>query len=174
MSRRRLLETRSTELAQNQLGLLVTTTPSARSSSNRRPDTPRRTRTLNEGWDPYGRLIQIVGTGTPGGAGGTVYGMYYEDAPQGRREARQGQTRGLGHLQHDGRHAPDSLPPRQRPDPRPRAVRAGRGRNPIGGVFTPGDFAPDLNERGYKETVRMNPGEVTRVIMKFDLPPTRS
>ena len=30
--------------------------------------------------------------------------------------------------------------------------------------------APDLNELGWKETVRMNPGEVTRVIMKFDLP----
>ncbi len=30
--------------------------------------------------------------------------------------------------------------------------------------------APDLNELGYKETVRMNPGEVTTVIMKFDLP----
>jgi spore coat protein A len=29
---------------------------------------------------------------------------------------------------------------------------------------------PDNNERGYKETVRMNPGEVIRVIMKFDLP----
>jgi FtsP/CotA-like multicopper oxidase with cupredoxin domain len=32
--------------------------------------------------------------------------------------------------------------------------------------FTP----PDPNYRGWKETVRMNPGEVTRVIMKFDLP----
>ena len=32
-------------------------------------------------------------------------------------------------------------------------------------------MAPDLNELGWKETVRMNPGEVTRVIMKFDLPP---
>jgi spore coat protein A len=29
---------------------------------------------------------------------------------------------------------------------------------------------PDLNERGWKETVRMNPGEVTRVVMRFDLP----
>jgi spore coat protein A len=29
---------------------------------------------------------------------------------------------------------------------------------------------PDANEMGWKETVRMNPGEVTRVIMKFDLP----
>jgi spore coat protein A len=29
---------------------------------------------------------------------------------------------------------------------------------------------PDFNELGWKETVRMNPGEVTRVLMKFDLP----
>ncbi len=31
-------------------------------------------------------------------------------------------------------------------------------------------IAPDPNELGWKETVRMNPGEVTRVLMKFDLP----
>ncbi|HUM10400.1 MAG TPA: multicopper oxidase domain-containing protein [Myxococcaceae bacterium] len=30
--------------------------------------------------------------------------------------------------------------------------------------------APDANELGFKETVRMNPGECTTVIMKFDLP----
>jgi spore coat protein A len=30
--------------------------------------------------------------------------------------------------------------------------------------------APDANELGWKETVRMNPGEVINVIMKFDLP----
>ena len=29
---------------------------------------------------------------------------------------------------------------------------------------------PDGNERGWKETVRMNPGEYTDVIMRFDLP----
>jgi FtsP/CotA-like multicopper oxidase with cupredoxin domain len=29
---------------------------------------------------------------------------------------------------------------------------------------------PDANEFGWKETVRMNPSEVTRVIMKFNLP----
>jgi spore coat protein A len=29
---------------------------------------------------------------------------------------------------------------------------------------------PDANELGWKETVRMNPGEVTTVIMKFTLP----
>jgi spore coat protein A len=39
-------------------------------------------------------------------------------------------------------------------------------------TFTPTSAfeAPDPNYRGWKETVRMNPGEVTRVIMKFDLP----
>jgi spore coat protein A, manganese oxidase len=30
--------------------------------------------------------------------------------------------------------------------------------------------APGPDERGWKETVRMNPGEVTTVIMKFNLP----
>ena len=29
---------------------------------------------------------------------------------------------------------------------------------------------PDPNERGYKETLRMNPGEVTTVAMRFDKP----
>src|SRR5512135_2430365 len=29
---------------------------------------------------------------------------------------------------------------------------------------------PDKTELGWKETVKMNPGEVTTVIMKFDLP----
>lgn len=37
---------------------------------------------------------------------------------------------------------------------------------PIPGTARP----PDPNERGWKETVRMNPGEVITVIMKFDLP----
>jgi spore coat protein A len=36
-------------------------------------------------------------------------------------------------------------------------------------VFTGPARVPDANEKGWKETVRMNPGEVTRVIMKFDL-----
>ena len=36
--------------------------------------------------------------------------------------------------------------------------------------YTGAAVAPDDNELGWKETVRMNPGEVTRVCMKFDLP----
>ena len=30
---------------------------------------------------------------------------------------------------------------------------------------------PDATELGWKETVRMNPGEVTTVVMKFKVPP---
>ena len=40
------------------------------------------------------------------------------------------------------------------------------GGGPVGNKFNP----PDTNEWGWKDTVRMNPSEVTRVIMKFVLP----
>ena len=36
--------------------------------------------------------------------------------------------------------------------------------------YTGPPIAPDANELGWKETVRMNPGEVTTVIMQFNLP----
>jgi spore coat protein A len=39
----------------------------------------------------------------------------------------------------------------------------GTGVGPISG--------PEPGEMGYKETVRMNPGEITTIDMKFDLPP---
>ena len=46
------------------------------------------------------------------------------------------------------------------------------GRAPFTTIGTPdGDFVPpNDNYRGWKETVRMNPGHVTRVIMQFTLP----
>ncbi len=36
--------------------------------------------------------------------------------------------------------------------------------------FTGPAVAPDANELGWKDTVRMYPGTATRVIMKFDVP----
>jgi spore coat protein A len=47
-----------------------------------------------------------------------------------------------------------------------RATYNSVGGGPVGNKFNP----PDPNEHGWKDTVRMNPGEVTRVIMKFVLP----
>jgi spore coat protein A len=42
----------------------------------------------------------------------------------------------------------------------------------LGGVptYIGDEIAPDLNELGWKETIRMYPGQVTRIIMKFELP----
>ncbi|SHF18755.1 Multicopper oxidase [Caldanaerobius fijiensis DSM 17918] len=34
-------------------------------------------------------------------------------------------------------------------------------------VFTGPRVKPDLNERGWKDTVRANPGEITRIIARF-------
>jgi len=42
--------------------------------------------------------------------------------------------------------------------------------DPTGFVLVAGPMPPEANEIGWKETVRMNPGEITTVIMKFDLP----
>ncbi len=43
--------------------------------------------------------------------------------------------------------------------------------DPGGGIKTVGSpTPPDANEAGWKETVRCNPGEITTVAMKFDLP----
>lgn len=39
-------------------------------------------------------------------------------------------------------------------------------------TFTGPERRPDLNEAGWKEAVRMDPGECTTVIMKFELPTT--
>jgi spore coat protein A len=163
-----LLAALTTELAQSQLGLLVDdatigTVFEAPSFYT------RRTRTLNEGWDPYGRLVQILGTGFPSGKDGTVYGMHYTDGLRQDERHFKGRpevwdiynTTGDTHPIHFHLVNVQIL------------GRAPFVQNPDGTVvFTPGAFVPpDANERGFRETVRMNPGEVTRVVMKFDLPP---
>jgi spore coat protein A len=120
-------------------------------------------KTLNEDFDSYGRLIQRVGTGAK--LYSDSFGRNYVDAPT--EVVYKGETQlwdiynttGDTHPMHfhlvnvqvigrdlystvgDHADSPDS-------------------------VFAP----PDPNEMGWKETVRMNPGTVTRVVMKFDLP----
>jgi spore coat protein A len=42
--------------------------------------------------------------------------------------------------------------------------------NPSKWSYSGPPTAPDVNEIGWKETLRMKPGEVTTVIMQFDLP----
>jgi len=167
-----LLAALEAELGQNQLGLLVDDVTIG-SVFDAPLGYTARTRTLNEGWDPYGRLIQIVGTGTPGGAGGTVYGMYYEDGLKEEERHAKGRPEVWDIYNTTGDTHPIHfhLVNVQILGRAPFAQDADG--NPVGGVFTPsGAFLPpDDNEHGFKETVRMNPGEVTRVVMKFDLPP---
>jgi spore coat protein A len=122
-------------------------------------------KTLNEDFDEYGRLIQRVGTDRA--LYGDSYGRNYMD--EASEVYDQGDTvvwdvyntTGDTHPMHFhlvnvqvlGRATfDDSIPNILSFQP--------------SSYFTP----PDPNYRGWKETVRMNPGEVTRIIMKFDLP----
>jgi len=128
-----------------------------------------RTLTLNEGFDEYGRLAQFLGpdTAAPGAAPG-FYGRTYmdpvtEEVINGSVEVWQ-----IVNLTADSHPIHFHLSNVQI------LYRQTINTKLLGGTFTispwKGPIAPDLNELGYKETVRMNPGEVTVVIMKFDLP----
>jgi len=133
-------------------------------------------KTLNEDFDDFGRLLQRGGTDTTSlnNQGLPTFGRDYVSAVTENPSAGETQawdiynTTGDTHPWHFhlvnvqivGRGlyntTPDGLP--------------------VFGSFTdlrgnPGRLTPpDPNETGWKETVRMNPGEVTRVIMRFDLP----
>ena len=56
------------------------------------------------------------------------------------------------------------------------AAAPGAGPNGVPGGFDPTPFAtgpmlpPDPTERGFKDTVKVNPGSFTRIRAKFDLP----
>jgi spore coat protein A len=127
--------------------------------------------TLSEGVDPYGRLIALLGTGTVTDTDRTVYGMHYLDALQPDEQHQRGEyevwdiynTTGDTHPIHFHLFNVQIL---------------GRARFQYDSDGVGVDFGqvliwvpPDDNERGFKETVRMDPGQVTRVVMKFDLPP---
>jgi spore coat protein A, manganese oxidase len=121
-------------------------------------------KTLNEDYDEYGRLIQRMGTDR---VYGDSYGRGYMDDPT--EIYSDGQTviwdiyntTGDTHPMHFhlvnvqvvGRATfDDSIP------------------NIVEFVPTSPWIPPDPNYRGWKETVRMNPGEITRVMMKLTLP----
>ena len=122
-------------------------------------------KTLNEDFDEYGRLIQRMGTDQA--KYGDSYGRNYTDDPT--EVYQDGQTVvwdiynttgdthpmhfHLANVQVLGRAEFDNSIP-----------------NILAFVPTSPWMPPDPNYRGWKETVRMNPGEVTRVIMNFTLP----
>ena len=120
--------------------------------------------TLNEDFDEYGRLIQYLGTNVATGPGS--FGRTYNSNPTEVVKAGSYEIWEIANLTGDthpihfhlvnvmilSRQAFDAVNYSGAP------------------VFTGAPTPPDFNELGWKETVRMNPGQVTRVLMKFDLP----
>jgi spore coat protein A len=129
------------------------------------PGVKHEIKTLNEDFDEYGRLIQRVGTDQALYA--DSYGRNYMDDATEVYEAGQTvvwdvyNTTGDTHPMHFHLVNVQVLGKATFDDSIPNFLS-----------FTPTSafVPPDPNYRGWKETVRMNPGEVTRVIMKFDLP----
>jgi len=127
------------------------------------PGVVHESKTLNEDFDSYGRLVQRVGTGTM--LYKATYGRNYDDPPT--EVYQDGQvvvwdiynTTGDVHPMHFHLTNVQVL-----------------GHTPfdnVGDQFgtpTSALTRPDANYAGWKETVRVNPGEMTRVIMQFSLP----
>lgn len=133
--------------------------------------------TLNESFDQYGRLIQFLGTDQPVNL--TVkpaeFGRTYDSAPTEVIAAGSTEVWEIANLTADTHpihfHFVNvQILDRQRFS----NTTVGRGKNIAVDMSAPIKFlgkpiAPDANELGWKETVRANPGEVIRVLMRFDL-----
>jgi spore coat protein A len=129
---------------------------------------PDRMLTLNEDFDDYGRLIQTIGTTasqSSNNQGIKSWGLPYlsnatENPAAGATEVWQ-----IFNLTGDTHPIHFHLVNVQILQRQPFEGDPSSGLN-----FTGPAVPPDPNEIGWKETVRMNPGEATTVMMKFDLP----
>jgi spore coat protein A len=123
-----------------------------------------RSLTLNEGFDEYGRLAQFLGTNIPTNPG--FFGNKYLDNATEVVGAGDTEVWEIANLTADTHPIHFHLVNVQILARQAFSVKAYNGTP----NFMQKPIAPDLNELGWKETVRMNPGEVIWVIMKFDLP----
>jgi spore coat protein A, manganese oxidase len=129
-------------------------------------------KTLNEAFDIYGRLTQLMGTTAPfvatnaKGSGAVAYGRDYLAPPTETPAAGSVQAWRIFNLTADTHPIHFHLVNVQVLSRQPFKL--------VSGKFTPTGLArgPEPNEAGWKETVQMHPGEMTTVIMKFDLPAT--
>jgi spore coat protein A len=124
--------------------------------------------TLNEDFDDYGRLIQTLGTTSSLGTnnqGLNTWGLPYTSTATETPSAGAIEVWQLFNLTGDTHPIHFHLVNVQI------IQRQGFTGDPSSGIFLVGSpFPPDPNEIGWKETVRMNPGEVTTIIMQFNLP----
>jgi len=125
--------------------------------------------TLNEDFDTYGRLRQMVGGTTPvpvlGKKNVLAYGLEY-GAPATETPVKDGvEVWNIYNLTLDTHPMHFHIVDVQVLSRQPFTLTKG--------VFTlmPGmQRGPELSELGYKETVKMNPGEMTTICMRFKLP----
>ena len=129
------------------------------------PVTVRRL-TLNETFDEFGRLLQLEGTDIPLVNRGRGFGRAYTDPATEVIKQNAIEVWEIANLTGDTHPIHFHLVNVQVLSRQPFRITNYNG--------TPSFFgspvAPDLNELGWKDTVRMNPGEVTRVIARFTLP----
>ena len=124
--------------------------------------------TLNETFDDYGRLIQLLGNNQAQDSvnGQLEFGRSYDSEPTEVVRAGSTEVWRIFNLTGDTHPMHFHLVNVQ--------VLSRQPFNAAGydGVpeFTGPARMPDPNELGWKETVRMNPGECTTVIMRFDTP----
>jgi spore coat protein A len=123
--------------------------------------------TLNEDFDEYGRLIQTIGTDIQNGLnnqGLQTWGLPYmapstENPSAGATEVWQ-----IMNLTGDTHPIHFHLVNVQIIQRQPFAG------DPSHWSYTGPAIPPDANELGWKETVRMNPGEITTIAIQFNLP----
>jgi spore coat protein A len=120
--------------------------------------------TLNEAIDRYGRLMQLLGTSEP--TGPRAFGRPYESAPTETPRAGDIEVWRIFNLTADAHPIHFHLVNVQVLSRQPFNVRRYDGIP----AFTGRPSPADANERGWKDTVRMNPGQCTTVIMQFNLP----
>ena len=131
------------------------------------PGVPVRRLTLNETADAFGRLIQLLGTDVPLVNVGQGFGRGYTDPTTETVKAGSSEVWQILNLTGDTHPIHFHLVNVQIISRQPFSVKNYNGGAPtLSGPARP----PDQNERGWKETVRMNPGEVTTIIMRFNLP----
>jgi len=126
-----------------------------------------RSLTLNETFDANGRLIQYLGTNVPGSIKGS-FGRAYTDPATEAPSAGTIEIWEIANLTADTHPIHFHLVQVQILNRQQIKVNSYNGTP----SFLAPPVPPDPTELGWKETVRMNPGQVTRVIMQFTLPTT--
>jgi spore coat protein A len=128
------------------------------------PGVPVRDLTLNEAIDRFGRLMQLLGTSEPTGPG--AFGRAYESEPTETPAVNDIEVWRIFNLSADAHPIHFHLVNVQILSRQAFNARRYDGVPTFVGAPVP----PDPNELGWKETVRMNPGECTTVLMQFKLP----